>query len=134
MAFNTYINNRLNQWALWSAQRLSGGLGFPSECSYTRLTARSSNGFRSPNFDEDAWLIEQAVLALPDYLRETVIAVYIKTGTTEQKAKDLRCHRDTIYARLDLAHSKIMDWLNDEACGVLERTKVNVENKLSAIA
>lgn len=118
VAFNTYINSRLNLWALWSAQRTSGGLGFPRECSYTRLAARTSSGFISPNFNEDAWLVEQAVQSLPVYLKETVKSFYLETGTIDQKAKDLHCERRTVYSRIDRAHDHIMDWLNDEACGV----------------
>lgn len=118
MAFNTYINSRLNIWAQWSLQRTSGGLGFPSECPYTRLAARTSNGLTSPAINEEAWLVEKAVQSLPDYLKETVRVFYIGKGTVEQKAKDLRCSRDTVYARIERAHGQIMDWLNDEACNV----------------
>jgi DNA-directed RNA polymerase specialized sigma24 family protein len=97
---------------------MQGGLGYPRECSYTRLIERSGNGFHSPNFDEDAWLVEKAIQSLPDSLKDTVQVFYLRVGTIEQMAKELHCHRVTIYARIDVAHSKIMDWLNDEACGV----------------
>lgn len=118
MAFNTYINTRLNQWAQWTLQRTSGGLGYPRECSYTRMMARSSAGFMSPGMDEEAWLVEKAVQDLPDYLKETVQVFYIGKGTVEQKARDLHCSRDTVYSRIERAHGQIMDWLNADACKI----------------
>ena len=108
-----YINQRLIQWADWAVKREDGAVGFPRECSYTRLAGRSGGaGFVSPDIDEDAMQVDKAVRELPDYLCATVRKVYIDAGTIEQKAKDLRCHRDTVYSRLDRARSLLGESLS----------------------
>lgn len=113
MANDEYIKTRMQQWAEWAAMRESGAVGYPRECSYTRMQARSgSSGYHSPEIDMEAMEIEDAVRELPDYLRCTVREYYVKPGTIEQKAKELRCHRDTIYTRISQAHIMISCWLN----------------------
>lgn len=113
MASDDYIKLRLIQWAEWSLQRDSGGLGFPSECSYTRMQARSgSAGFVSPDIDVDAMEIESAVSELPEPFRLTVRVFYIAPGTIEQKARDLGCCRRRVYGRIERAHAMILGWLN----------------------
>ncbi len=107
-----YIKVRMQQWAEWLLQRESGGLGFPSECSYTRMQQRSdSSGCISPNIDVDAMQVEDAVRELPSYLRDTARAFYVAPGTIEQKAKALRCHRDTVYARIEKVHVFVLNCL-----------------------
>lgn len=98
-----YIKARLARWGEWCARRESGGLGYPRECSYTRLQARSDAGLISPEINAEAVETERAVAALPDYLRDTVRSYYVAPGTVEQKARSLRCGRDTIYARIERA-------------------------------
>lgn len=112
MASDDYIKTRLNQWAEWSLQRDSGGLGFPRECSYTRMQARSgSAGFMSPDIDVDAMEIESAVSELPEPFRTTVRVFYIAPGTIEQKARDLGIHRTRVYSRIERAHTMILGWI-----------------------
>jgi DNA-directed RNA polymerase specialized sigma24 family protein len=107
-----YIKTRLQQWAEWSAMRESGAVGYPRECSYTRMQARSgAPGFFTPDLDEDAMDVEKAVRELPDYLRATVREYYVAPGTVEQKAKSLCCNKNTIYLRLERAHALISDWM-----------------------
>lgn len=112
MASDEYIKARLNQWAEWSLQRSSGGLGYPRECPYTRMQARSGGGFVSPDIDVDAMEIESAVSELPEPFRTTVRVFYVAPGTVEQKAADLRCHRDTVHSRIQRAHIIILGWLD----------------------
>lgn len=108
-----YIKARLIQWSMWVLQREGGGLGFPRECSYTRMQARSGSvGFSSPEVDMDAMEMEQAVCALPEYLRDTVRQFYVAPGTIDQKARALGCHRTRVYARIEVAHGMILIWLN----------------------
>lgn len=104
-----YIKQRLARWGEWNARRESGGLGFPRECSYTRMQARSEVGLTAPEIDQEAVETEHAVAELPEYLRETVRSYYVKPGTVEQKARDLRCGRDTVYARLERAFPLLSD-------------------------
>lgn len=107
-----YIKGRMQQWAEWLLQRESGGLGFPSECSYTRMQQRSdSSGCISPNIDVDAMQVEDAVRQLPDYLRQTAREFYVASGTIEQKAKALRCHRVTIHTRIEKVHVFVSNWI-----------------------
>lgn len=118
MAFNTYINGRLNQWARWTVQKVSGGLGYPHRSAFTRLAA--DGGFSSrvaPDVNELAWEIEQTVQALSPELKECVIVFYCQTGTIEQKLRDCHCCKRTLYYRLDRAHDLIMDMLNGYTCG-----------------
>lgn len=118
MAFNTYINGRLNQWAAWTLQRVGGGLGYPHQCAFTRM-AGDGAGYSSrvaPDVNERAWEIEKAVQALRAELKECIIVFYCKPGTVEQKLRDCHCSRFTLYARLDRAHAMILDALNEFAC------------------
>lgn len=122
-----HINDRLNVWALWVQRRVSAGLGYPHECAYTRLQGRSGyRGFISPDDCEQAWEIEQAVQALPEELRRVVHVFYLRLGTCEAKARDLGCHRVTLYIRLDRAHVAIMDWLNGYYAGSEESMRHDV--------
>lgn len=105
-----YIKARLARWGEWCARRESGGLGFPRECSYTRLQARSDSGLISPEINAEAVETERAVAALPDFLRDTVRSYYVEPGTVDQKARSLRCARDTIYARIDRAIPLLIGW------------------------
>lgn len=112
-----YVNTRLNGWAEWVASgKRVVGLGYPSQCSYTRLSGRS-DCVGSPEFDEDAWEMEQAVQRLPADLKQLVIVFYLETSSGEQKAKRLHCHRDTMYSRLNRAHNELLGHLNDLASG-----------------
>lgn len=112
----TYINSRLVMWAEWVRRKDDGGIGFPRECSYTRLQGRSGGGF-VPNVDADCWEIECAVTALKTAsprLHQVVDLFYCRTMTGEQMAKRCQCSRDTLYARLHQAHVEIMNWLQDQ--------------------
>lgn len=117
MAFNTYINDRLNQWALWLLQRTGGGLGYPHQSAFTRMAGGGRcTTYISPDINERAWEIEKAVQSLRVELKECVIVFYCKPGTIEQKLRELGCSRFTLYARLDRAHALILDALNEFAC------------------
>lgn len=111
MADEDYIKGRLKRWGEWCARRESGGLGYPRECPYTRMQARSGVGFSSPEVDGEAVETERAVCELPEHLRETIRSYYVRPGTVEQKARDLRCGRDTVYARIERAIPLLAGWL-----------------------
>lgn len=112
MANDECIKTRLQQWAEWSLMRDGGSLGYPRECSYTRMQARSgSPGFFSPDIDLEAMQVEDAVRELPEYLRDTVRQYYVAPGTVEQKARVLCCNKKTIYLRLECAHQLIIELL-----------------------
>lgn len=117
MAFNTYINTRLNQWAQWVQARASGALGYPSRCAFVRLAAERDPSSRLPmGVDEQAWEIERAVQELQPELKQCINEFYCRIGTAEQKAKYCKCTVKTLYNRLDRAHNRILDLLNGYAC------------------
>ena len=102
---NEDIKTRMMQWAEWSALREAGAAGYPRECSYTRMQPRAPGaGFHTPDVDMDAMAIDRAVHELPSLIRLTVHEYYIRPGTIEQKARALRCNRDTVFARINAAH------------------------------
>ena len=106
-----YINDKLNLWAKWVASgRKVVGLGYPGQCAFTRLTPASS-GLRSPMFNDEACEIDRSVCLLDEQLRETVEQFYLHAGTVESHAKELRICRDTLYVRLHMAHTRIMEYL-----------------------
>ena len=116
-----YINARLNAWAEWHARRGDSGLGFPRECSYTRLQARSGSGFKA-EVDDAAWETHRGVNALIIERRAAVFSFYVRRGLVIQKARDCGCSVATLYRRIDAAHQDLLGWLNDEAAGLHQVT------------
>lgn len=106
-----HINDRLNVWADWVASgRKVVGLGYPSQVAFVRLTP-SSAGLRAPIENEQAWEMEQAVHRLDCNLRAVVDQFYLRAGSAESHARALHICRDTLYVRLHMAHTRIMEWL-----------------------
>ena len=112
-----YINTRCNQWADWYVKRRANGLGFPKECPYTRLQARGGDGYQL-TVDEAAWEIHQAINSLIHEEKLAVECFYLVSGAIEHKIQRAGCSIPTLYRRIDRAHNRIMEWLNDEAAGV----------------
>ena len=108
-----YINDRLNQWADWRLHRDDNGIGYPRQCPYTRMQTNSGGGFYSPEINEAAMEIDQAVCALPDNLRQVAMVMYTHTSTIEQKAKQCGVSVRTFWRNLHQVHVKVMEWLND---------------------
>lgn len=105
-----HINAKLNIWAGWVASgRKVVGLGYPSQCAFTRVGIPGA--LRDPSVNEQAWEIEQAVHRLDDNLRAVVEQFYLRAGTADSHAKELRICRDTMYVRLHMAHTRIMEWM-----------------------
>lgn len=114
-----YINDRLNQWALWVATgRKVPGLGYPSVVAFSRTIGA---GHGDPEFNENAWETDQAWRALPDELRDLVALFYTRVETVESIAGKHGCSRDTIYVRLHTAHNHILGSLNDIAAGIFRQ-------------
>lgn len=112
-----HINAKLNVWAEWVASgRKIVGLGYPSQCAFTRLTP-SSGSWRAPIMHDEAYEIEQAIHALDPYLCETINQFYLRAGTADTHARELHISRDTLYVRLHHAHTRIMDLLHGKDCG-----------------
>jgi DNA-directed RNA polymerase specialized sigma24 family protein len=107
----THINAKLNVWAIWVVGgRKVVGLGYPSQCAFSRLTPNATT-LRSPIANEEAWEIEQAVHRLEAPLRDVVEQFYLRAGTVETHAKALGIGRTTLFTRIHDAHVSIMEWL-----------------------
>lgn len=98
------IQARLVRWAEWLMRATGGGMGYPRECSYTRLQARSTLGFCSPEVDIESAETEMAVQSLPDHLKHAVQMHYLTTATRDQQARMLSCHVRTMERRLERAY------------------------------
>lgn len=106
----SHINDKLNIWARWVAGgRKVVGLGYPSQCAFTRVGMPSAS--RDPTMNEQAWEIEQAVHRLDDGLRDVIEQFYLRAGTAESHARDLHIGLRTLYDRLHMAHVRIMEWM-----------------------
>lgn len=130
---NTYIANRLQQWADWSARRLDSGQGYPKQAPYTNLMPRSGKCPGSPEFVEECFEIEKCVIAVAatnTQLHLVLILCYRnQIMPIDQKIKLLGCSKQTYYNKIELAHRMVLGFLNDlaadiplPALNVLEKT------------
>lgn len=106
-----YINARCLAWAEFSKRKVSGKLGYPRQSAFTRWMP--SGTCSVPINEDEVSEIERAVISLDGELKCVVKAMYLSSGTIDQKARDIGCHRDTFYARLHRSHVRIMEWLQD---------------------
>lgn len=107
------IEQRMVRWAEWLMRSNGSGLGFPRECPYTRMQARSSVGFSSPEIDMESGETEKAVQSLSDDLKRAVQVYYLFGGTREQQAKLLVCHVRTMERRVENGRLMIQKWLDE---------------------
>lgn len=117
------IQMRLVRWAEWLLRSAGGAMGYPRECSYTRMQARSDSGFCSAEVDLESSETEKAVQQLPDVFKLAVQVYYLHGGTRTQQARMLGCHVRTMERRIRLAHGMIHDVLDGYRIG-RERKKV----------
>lgn len=109
-----YINEKLNQWGLWCISGRNPS-GYPKRAAFMRLVPSSGLGTVTI-CDEEAMQINRAVQRLDRDLRLLVDLFYIRMRSCEAGAiaRELKCHRDTVYVRLHRAHLLVMDALHDE--------------------
>lgn len=108
-----HINDKLNIWAAWVATgRKVRGLGYPSQVAFMRLTP-SIHALQAPIMNDEACEIDAAVCRLDAKLREVVDQFYCHAGTVETHAKALGICRDTLYVRLHMAHTRVMEYMQD---------------------
>jgi DNA-directed RNA polymerase specialized sigma24 family protein len=62
--------------------------------------------------DEESADTDRAVTRLPAALKHVIVVYYLKPGTVEQKAKDCRCCRKTLFNRLHHAHQRLDELLS----------------------
>ena len=124
---NTYVNRRMVQWTDWLLKREGGALGYPKQCSYTRLAASGGTSGYIPDLDSDAMEVDGIMLKIKEqdekifrvmhmfYGVEFVGGHAVRTGisTAQLLAKEFGCHRDTLYAWLEKGHRMMMDGFHD---------------------
>lgn len=119
-----YVNSRLVVWSEWIVRREDEGLGFPKECCYTRLVARSGGAGYQPDFTSDAQEIDSIMTKFKNHDADKFRALHLfygvefKQGKTitvsmnqKQIAADLGRHRETVSNWLDEGHRFILDGL-----------------------
>jgi hypothetical protein len=116
------IKHRLDNWALWKARMLSGGVGWATrnvldiDCGV--FNRGSYNGAIIPAFDEDAQEVDAAIKSFKDtrpQLWLTLDCIYLRDFGVKMAAVRLGCAEATVHARLGQADKAIDDWLQDQA-------------------
>lgn len=109
-----YINEKLNQWGLWCVSGRDR-VGYPKRAAFMRLVPSGGAG-NMTICDDDAMQLNRAVQRLDRETRQVVDLFYIKMRSCDAGsiARVLKCHRDTLYARLHRAHVLVMDAIHDE--------------------
>jgi hypothetical protein len=124
----TYINDRLNEWALWqlgSTGRAVGGISpFPAYNLAGRGRGYADQAPPDTHFvlgvaDEARCMeVDRCVCALEPLLRQVVEEFYLRVGTIEMMAARCACTSRTVFRRIDTAHTLILRYLNDIAAGI----------------
>lgn len=117
-----YIDMRLQRWAEWSCRREDNGTGYAMSVLNRMIVG--SEVWAETSFDSrplidcgdvEAMDTEHAVQSLRHELKRVVIECYIQRGTKEQKARSLGMCLKTMYLKLDMAHVRVMDALQNNA-------------------
>lgn len=109
------IVHRMIRWAEWLMRSSGGALGYPRECSYTRMQARSDAGFNSEEIDIESSETERAVQSLDQDLKLAVQVYYLAGATRETQARYLKCHVRTMERRVERAHALIRQFLEESS-------------------
>lgn len=117
-----YVNTRMVLWSEWVLKREDGATGYPRECPYTRLVARGGGSGFVMDVDGDAMEVDKALSELKKHHPKIYRTLHLFYGvdfkggkavsvilTKEMIAKDIDCHRDTIYSYLDRGHVLLLD-------------------------
>ena len=109
---NAELYELLNAWARWALTRADNGLGFARvtklgrviEEGPTAAAIRSTAGPRPTPGASTEEAVERAVCALPDELRQVILAAYLGRGTVKQKARDLKIPETRFFDHQKHAH------------------------------
>jgi len=107
---NDDTTQRMLRWVDWLLRSQGGALGFPRECSFTRV---GDGGFCSPDVDIESSETEKAVQSLEHDLKLAVQVYYLFSATRETQAQYLKCHVRTMERRVERAHVHIVQFLDD---------------------
>jgi hypothetical protein len=125
-----YINKRMIDWAAWAKRRDDGGLGYPGSVSYCQLVQTHGEYSSGPIIEDAAAMeIERIVMALRSerqHLHAVAHWVYLAGNfTMDRVARELGCHRDTVYTRLHQLHVVVMDELHEITLAAHDRAISN---------
>lgn len=102
----TEVEVKLNQWARWARTEHDYGLGFRHE-TYEKKLMREGTIIRStyrPEPDDPiSEETETAIKEMPEHLRKVVEKYYLKSGSVQDKARDLNMGRVTFHEHLRMA-------------------------------
>lgn len=120
---NTYVKQRLADWAVWLYWGNSGKpqrvvSWYEKVVMAPNVQGRGADNAVCPVSEIDAYETHKAISALAPYLRDTIIEYWTKAGTADHKARELGISRDQLYARLQTAENKLLGYLNDLSAGI----------------
>jgi len=123
-----YINKRLIDWALWTKRREDGGQGYSGVASYCNMVStHGSSGAGPVVLDAPEMEIERIVRALRlERIEQYAVVhwVYLAGNLTmERVARELKCHRDTVYVRLHALHLQVMNAMFDATIEAEDRAE-----------
>lgn len=124
-----FINDKLMIWAEWACKKSSGGLGYPRECSYTKLVqTHGAHGSFTPQMNEDAEKMEACIVALratePHLAQVVELRYKFQTMSNVQISKQVGCSDKTVGSWIGIAHQRLLGFLNDLEAGI-ELPKIN---------
>lgn len=117
MARIEWVQQRLENWALWHERNAGGGLGFAKQSSF--LNEVDSSRYREshvPVDEVEAGVTHEGVEALkPDHehLHRTLQLVYLAGAGINDTARALQRSESTVHAHLGQADAHLAQWFTD---------------------
>lgn len=140
MARIKWVQQRLENWAIWASRGGLGGSGYARESVLASWTTddvwsrgRYSSGALIPAMEEDALEIDRAITSFKDtrrQLAEALVLVYIRNLGVLEAAHRARVASSTMHARLDQADQAIAMWLEDRAA---ERVRLQAQARAQVV-
>ncbi len=112
------IERRLQNWARWSQERASHGLGYPRSSTIAKADGAPRHAEDRnviPVDSIDAWQTEQAVRALrfvDGSLHALVVLLYVEGRSAEDIGRQLAVGARRVYQRLDRAQFELAKWFS----------------------
>ena len=110
-----WVNERLTSWGEWMAGARRGGAGGPAFPAYQAVHIRGT-GWSEPQCDLDALQLDEVMAYVktrrPE-LYEVAYGRYVSGMSNVTIAGRMRCHVNTVYARMDFLHRFIAKRLEE---------------------
>lgn len=114
-----YIDMKLKLWGEWRVRSETGQRGNlrSSLGAWQGAAVSSSRSSLSyvPIGDLEACQLDRIVASLEESLKKLLMEAYYYTNPISDKVKNLGCSERTFYYRLNVAHVKVMEALQDAA-------------------